>query len=109
MAADDPSLAVVHADDLIGLGWSGASDVLASIMLTPQGPTIYEGVSVVRALRKLLMAADGTLSVVRCIVLEQPRLVLSPGQDRMRRGCATVLAGIEPVLRARGVTVERAQ
>jgi Fe-S cluster assembly ATPase SufC len=109
MAADDPSLAVVHADDLIGLGWSGASDVLASIMLTPQGPTVYEGVAVVRALRKALQAQPHTAPVARCVVLERPWLRLTPGQARMRTACATILREIEPALRARGVAMERPQ
>lgn len=109
MAADDPALAVVHADDLIALGWSAASDALAAMLAGTQGPTIYEGVAVVRALRKALQAQPDAAPVARCIVLELPWLQLTPGQARMRVGCATVLREIEPALRARGVVVERPQ
>lgn len=102
------ALPVVHADDMIALGWSNVSDTLARLMIGDPTPAIYEGVSVVRALRKLLQtAADGALPVQRCIVLDRPRLVLTPGQDRMRRGCETMLAGIAPELARRGVALER--
>jgi hypothetical protein len=103
------ALPVVHADDMIALGWSNVSDTLARLMLGDPTPAIYEGVAVVRALRKLLLltTADSKPRVHRCIVLEQPRIALSPGQESMRRGCATMLAGIAPELVRRGVTMER--
>jgi len=105
------ALPVVHADDMIALGWSNVSDTLARLMIQDPTPAIYEGVAVVRALRKLLLmltAADSPMMPLqRCIVLDRPRLVLTPGQDRMRRGCETVLAGIAPELARRGVTMER--
>lgn len=100
------ALPVVHADDMIALGWSNVSDTLARLMLEDPTPAIFEGVAVVRALRKLLTTAGGALPVQRCIVLDRPRLVLTPGQDRMRRGCETMLAGIAPELERRGVIVE---
>jgi len=105
------ALPVVHADDMIALGWSNVSETLARLMIQDPTPAIYEGVAVVRALRKLLemLTAAGSpmMPLHRCIVLERPWLVLTPGQDRMRRGCATVLAGIAPELARRGVAMER--
>lgn len=97
---------IIHADDLIDLGWSGASDALAQRLVTDEGPCIYEGVMVVRALRKALDARPGR-PVDRCIVLERPWVRLTAGQQAMRRGCATVLAGIEPELVRRGVELVR--
>ena len=97
---------IVHADDMIELGWSGASDALAAQLARADGHCIWEGVMVVRALRKALNVAP-TRPVDRCIVLERPWVRLTAGQRAMQRGCATILAGIEPELVRRGVEVVR--
>jgi len=97
---------IVHADDLIDLGWSGASDHLAERIALAVGPCIWEGVMVVRALRKVLHAGPER-PVDQCIVLDQPWVPLTAGQRAMRRGCATVLAEIEPELVRRGVEFVR--
>lgn len=96
---------VLHADDLIGLGWSAASDELARV-LAGADHLIVEGVAVVRGLRKA-MAARPCAPVERCIVLERPRVRLSMRQCSMARGCASILADIEPELVRRGVCLER--
>lgn len=103
------ALPVVHADDMIALGWSQVSDTLARLMIRDPQPAIFEGVAVVRALRKLLplVAAHDVLPVKRCIVLERPRLPLTPGQERMRRGCASILQELAPALELRGMCLER--
>lgn len=97
--------AILHADDLIPLGWSAASAELARVLHTTTY-LIVEGVAVVRALRKYLDACT-CRPVERCIVLERPREYLSRGQLTMARGCTTVLREIEPELVRRGVLVER--
>lgn len=97
---------VFHADDLMALGWSGASDAMAEAIGLAVAPCIWEGVMVVRALRKLLEAGPGR-PVDRCIVLERPWVPLTAGQRAMQRGCATILAGIEPELVRRGVELVR--
>ncbi len=105
---------IIYADELIVLGWSAASDEIARRM-TDQDMArymaivpdiIFEGVAVVRGLRKALGMLDGR-PVDRCIVLERPRVWLSRGQRAMQRGCASVLAQIEPELVRRGVLMER--
>lgn len=96
---------ILHADDMIPLGWSAASDVLADA-LGVHDHLIVEGVAVVRALRKAL-ATRTCAPVERCIVLERPRVRFTHGQRVMARGCATVLAKIEPELVRRGVCMER--
>lgn len=96
---------VLHADDLIALGWSEASDELARV-LTAASDIIVEGVAVVRALRKML-AASREPPVERCFALEEPLQPLTRGQVAMLRGCATVLRDVEPELRRRGVCVVR--
>lgn len=99
---------VWHADDLIPLGWSQASDEVTNILTSYQDlDFVFEGVAVVRALRKALLLRPDEAPVDRCIVLERPRLTLSPRQRAMARGCATVLASIEPELVRRGVWMER--
>ena len=103
--AEQHSLPIFHADDFIALGWSAASEALAARM-SADVPCIYEGVMVVRALRKALcQRADAPVD--RCVVLDRPRVQLTVGQAAMRRGCATVLAHIEPELRRRGVEMVR--
>ena len=96
---------VLHADDLMPLGWSAASAEIARVLHTTSD-VIVEGVAVVRALRKALGACT-CAPVERCVVLERPREYLSRGQLAMARGCATVLAEIEPELVRRGVAMER--
>jgi len=93
---------VTHSDSLISLGWSQASSELAELI--EQAPGIFEGVAVVRALRKLLQR-HATPPVNRVIVLTKPHMQLSSGQEALRKGCATIWSEIEPELRARGVEV----
>ncbi len=97
--------AVHHTDDLIGLGWSEASQAVAEMTAEP-GPWVIEGVATVRALRKALAATDGAPCDV-LIWLVHPWQHLSKGQLAMAKGCQTVLAEIAPQLRDRGVIIER--
>lgn len=99
-------LPIFHTDDLIELGWSSASDALAVQLAEAAEPCIFEGVAVVRGLRKALLLSP-TSPVDRCIVLERPRIPLTRGQEVMRRGCATVLVNIEAELVRRGVELVR--
>lgn len=96
---------ILHTDDLVPLGWSAASAEVARA-LHSTGHLIVEGVAAVRGLRKAL-AACSCRPVERCIILERPRLPLSRHQLAMARGCATVLAEIEPELLRRGICLER--
>jgi adenylate kinase family enzyme len=97
-------LPVLHTDDLIDLGWSAVSERVALELLLQQA-LILEGVAVVRGLRKALVRQGPP--VERCIVLERPRVQLTCGQRAMQRGCARILAEIEPELVRRGVRMER--
>jgi adenylate kinase family enzyme len=96
---------VLHTDDLMPLGWSAASAEVARV-LHSTSHIIVEGVAVVRALRKYLVACP-CRPAERCIVLEQPRARLTKGQLAMARGCSTVLEQIEPELLRRGIVLER--
>lgn len=95
-------LRLVSSDSMIQLGWSQASDEVAAMIEATPG--IYEGVSVVRSLRKLLVR-HVTRPVDVVFVLGTPRLELTPGQDAMRRGCETIFYEIEADLLKRGVVV----
>lgn len=97
------ALEVVHSDSLISLGWSQASDEVARLI--EAGPGIFEGVAVVRSLRKLI-ARNSTKPVDLVIVLHTPLIELSKGQEGMRKAGETMLAEIEQELRARGVALE---
>jgi SPP1 gp7 family putative phage head morphogenesis protein len=95
-------LPIHHADDLIELGWSEASDALAELIGATEGGAIFEGVAVVRALRKLLNSSAGK-PVDQVLVLRTPHVPLTPGQARMATACETILREIAPALQARGV------
>lgn len=92
-------LPVISSDDFIAECWSGASDVVAALM--ERYPGIYEGVAVVRALRKLL--ERDMLPVDHVFVLQQPLVLLTRGQETMRKGCETILREIWPELMRRDV------
>lgn len=94
-------LPVYSSDDVMVLGWWQAGDEVARLMALGN-PGVYEGVTVVRALRKLLVEEDGR-PVDRCFVLTVPWVPLNPGQEGLRKGCATILRHIEPELVRRGV------
>jgi adenylate kinase family enzyme len=96
---------ILHTDDLAPLGWSAAS-AEAARALHSTAHLILEGVAAVRALRKAL-AACSCPPCERCIILERPRLPLTRHQLAMARGCATMLAEIEPELLRRSVQLER--
>lgn len=92
---------LMHADDLISMGWSEASAELARRMQSP-GPWIVEGVAVSRALRKALeLSTDRPCD--RLYFLAQPHVELSSKQAAMGKGCETVHAEIAPELLRRGV------
>lgn len=94
-----------HTDDLIGTyDWSGVSAHVAESWMAQPGPWVIEGVATVRALRKRMEAtADAPCDVL--IWLTVAHESLTPGQDRMSKGCHTVYDEILPQLEARGVTV----
>lgn len=103
--AVDLRLPLLSSDALINLGWHEASSEVARQL--KRGPGIFEGVAVVRALRKLLIELPPPARPCElCIVLTEPRVVLTQGQDAMRKACATVLRQIEPELVNRGVVIE---
>jgi len=101
--ADAHGLPLRHADDLIPLGWSRASEQLAHEMRLSDGG-IFEGVAIARALRKLLELDPGQpLDAV--VVMHAPYAVLTPGQAAMTAGHDRVFDAILPELERRGVRV----
>jgi len=94
-------------DDLIPEGWS-ASSLIASKWFDLPGPWVIEGVAVVRALRKwLTLHPDGERIPADLLLWHAvPFRELSEGQDRLAKGCITVMNSIVPELRARGLNVE---
>lgn len=100
---------VVHADHYAYLGWSQASDALADRML--EGPAIFEGVAVSRALRKVLARTPRSARppVDAVIVLGTPLEPLEHGQRVMALGHDRVLSEVLPELARRGVTIIRGE
>jgi len=98
------ALPVRHADDLIALGWSEASSRLAHEILAADGGGIFEGVSIVRALRKALDESPGR-PVDALVILPEAREPLTTEQRAMWRAQGTLLDGILYELGRRGVRV----
>jgi broad-specificity NMP kinase len=94
---------VFHSDDLMHLEWSVASNAVAT-QIEHYEFGIWEGVAVVRALRKLLWTRT-TKPVDFIVVLPRPIMPLSDGQEAMRKGCETIFKSIQPELHKRGVPI----
>jgi SPP1 gp7 family putative phage head morphogenesis protein len=96
-------MSVQSSDDLIPLGWSEASSELAD-RIAAADSGIFEGVAVIRALRKLLERSRDK-PVDHLLVLHMPHERLTSGQAAMAAGVRTVLQATLPTLIARGVEV----
>lgn len=95
---------VYHLDSLVEKHtWSEQSTVAARYLSEP-GPYIIEGCAAVRALRKYMATCPDKPcdAVVR---FTSPRAPLSAGQETLRKGEATIWAGIEGELISRGVKI----
>lgn len=96
-----------HADDLIHLGWSEASEHVAAEWLSLDGPWIIEGVAVSRALRKWHEAHPGEAPPCdQIIYLQTPHETLTPGQRSMAKGVETVHREVELWLAEHGMETE---
>lgn len=85
------------------MGWSEASAEVARWM-AESGPWVIEGVATPRALRKWLKANPGAATPAdRIVWLDRPFEKLSPGQETMTKGVATVWREVLPELQRRGV------
>ncbi len=98
------SCSVMHTDDLIGMGWSEASEEVARKWLTQPGPWVIEGVASVRALRKAL-DASAAKPCDAVLYLSAAHVELNAGQAAMAKGVDKVWREIVPRLKARGVKV----
>ncbi len=95
----------VHTDDLIELGWSGASEYIADHLMAKPGPWTIEGVTAVRALRKALDRNADKRVCDRVVVMTQAKEPLTPGQLTMSKGVATVWREIRAEVLRRGIEV----
>lgn len=102
-----PDTQVLHTDDLIGLGWSEASQHIANHWLSRPGPLVIEGVAAVRGLRKWCAANAAGKPCDVVLYLTEPWVKLSPGQASMATGHTKIWAEIEAELVSRGVEVRR--
>lgn len=101
--AADLQLPVYHADDLMHLGWSEASDAFADVIAHGRDG-IYEGVATVRALRKL-MKRSRARPCTRYIHLTTPRVTLTDKQHALNTAVQSVYRELHLPLRARQVDV----
>lgn len=97
---------IIHTDHFTTAGDFSAQSAKAAEHLGTPGEWTMEGVTAVRALRKWLQAHPDGKPCDRVVWLDQPRAQLSPGQQSLAKGCATVWRAIAPELRRRGVVVE---
>jgi len=96
----------LHADDLIDLGWSEATQRIADSWFNEPGPWIIEGVALSRALRKWREAHPGEAPPVdRVIRLTTPHVELTKGQAAMAKGEETVWQEIAGWLLGEGVAI----
>lgn len=92
-------------DELIHLGWSGASQE-ASKWFDEPGPWMIEGVALPRALRKWRERNPFQKPPVdKIIYLRKPHQPLLPGQMSMSKGVDTVMKELMPWLRTHGVEI----
>lgn len=90
-------------DELIGLGWSEASEA-ASKWFDEPGPWLCEGVAMPRALRKWLARSAGMPADI-VIWIGEPIVARVAGQDSMAAGCLTVWREIRGELARRGTLI----
>lgn len=102
--AKSMTLPVKHTDDVMHLGWSEASEMVATWFDEP-GPWVIEGVACARALRKWLAANEGQ-PCDTIIICTEALVPLTTGQRSMAKGVMTVLAEILPELTRRGVEIQ---
>lgn len=98
-------LPVHSSDDLIALGWSEASSAAADLIEAGAATGgIFEGVAVIRALRKLLRRRpDKPVDAV--MIMHLPRTRLTSGQAAMAAGVRSIVHEVLPEMQARGVDV----
>jgi len=96
-------LPVYHADDLIHLGWSEASEAFADVIAHGRDG-VYEGVATVRSLRKM-MKRPRIRPCTEYVHLSTPMVALTPKQHALNAAIESVYREISPRLRARYVQV----
>lgn len=101
MAEELRVVPVWHTDDLNRLDWSDQSWACYR-WLCRQGSFVIEGTTAVRAVRKWLKRHSDGLPFDRIYWMERVVVNLSPGQERMRKGCRTIWESIQPELIRRG-------
>lgn len=99
-------LPLVSTDDFIPLGWSGASAKAAEVIAGAKR-LLIEGVTVPRALRRLLEDHPRRRPIERLVVLGRPKVRRTKGQTTMAKGLDKILGEILPALERRGVEIER--
>jgi adenylate kinase family enzyme len=98
---------VIHTDDYIHLGWSEASEHVSNI-INNNNFDVIEGVAVPRAIRKWLNKNSNNKNKPfdKIIYMQTPRIKLSDGQERMRKGELKVWNEIKNELKKRCVEIE---
>lgn len=86
-----------------GLDWHESSLYAATNWLTRPGPWCCEGVSMARALRKLLAAGGVFDGLVVYIANAAPGVIRTPGQATMAKGVETVWREVAPRLPRKAV------
>lgn len=99
--ARERGLPLYHADDLIHLGWSEASEAFAEVIEHGRDG-IYEGVATVRSLRKLMKRSRARPCTLY-IHLTVPLVSLTAGQRGMNTAVESVRREVVKPLGARGV------
>lgn len=100
-------VALISADDHIGLGWSEDSRHLADLMRDTPAPWVAEGVAVVRAIRKRFEVDRDPKPCDVIILLTKPWVPLNKGQRSMTKGHETIWADIVARVKRAGIIILR--
>lgn len=95
-----------HTDDLVGAVAYAEAHKRVAEWISPLGPWVIEGVTVVRALRLWLRDNPTGIPAERVFWSTAAKVDRTTGQARMAKGIATVWGQIEPELLARGVVIQ---
>jgi adenosyl cobinamide kinase/adenosyl cobinamide phosphate guanylyltransferase len=96
---------VISTDGFIEMGWSEASQYVATDVLERQPPWIVEGTCAIRALRKWLEQHDKGSPCDDVYWLLSAKVALSKSQVAMFKGCCTIWASIRDEVARRGVVL----
>lgn len=97
--------AAVHSDDFYAQGLTKSEQSEASKKALAQSPEVAEGVMMLYGMRRWLKENPRGKPAEEVVFLSEPKVPLSPGQQKMADQMKKAWQDIAPELRKRGVNV----